>query len=59
MCLDLNRRITFGETWNVNIVSVPLDASQSSIDYRADAWIFFLALGIVLNISAYSLGDVV
>ena len=40
MCLDLNREISFGETWNVNVTSVPLDNSQTSIDYRADAWIF-------------------
>ena len=40
MCLDFNRRITFGETWNVNIVSIPLDNAQNSIKYRADAWIF-------------------
>ncbi len=40
MCLNLNRTISFGETWNVAITGVPLDSSQSSIDYRADAWIF-------------------
>ena len=40
MCLDFSRRITFGETWKVNIGGVPLDNSQSSIDYRADAWIY-------------------
>ena len=40
MCLDLNREISFGETWNVNVASVPLDNSQASINYRADAWIF-------------------
>lgn len=40
MCLDLNRSITFGETWSVAITEVPLDNSQSSVDYRADAWIF-------------------
>ena len=40
MCLNFNRTINFGETWNVSIVSVPLDSLQSSIDYRADAWIF-------------------
>ena len=40
MCLDLNRSISFGETWNVNIGAVPLDNSQASINYRADAWIY-------------------
>ena len=40
MCMDYNREITLGETWNVAINSVPLDNSQASIDYRADAWIY-------------------
>jgi hypothetical protein len=40
MCLDFNRRINFGETWNVSVVSVSLDNSQTSINYRADAWVF-------------------
>ncbi len=40
MCLNFNRKITIGETWNVTIAGVPLDNSQSSIDYRADAWIY-------------------
>lgn len=40
MCLNLNRLISFGETWNVNIGSIALDESQASIDYRADAWIY-------------------
>lgn len=40
MCLNLNRFISFGETWNVNIGSVPLDNSQTSLNYRADAWIY-------------------
>ncbi len=40
MCLDFNREITFGETWNVMKATVPTDNSAASIDYRADAWIF-------------------
>lgn len=40
MCLDFDRHITMGETWNVGIIGVPLDNSQTSIDYRADAWIY-------------------
>ncbi len=40
MCLNLNRTITFGETWGVAITAVPLDSSQMSANYRADAWIF-------------------
>jgi len=51
MCLNFNRRVTFGETWNANIVALPLDNSQSSIDYRADAWIFS-------QLGAYSNADV-
>ena len=51
MCLDINRSISFGETWNVNVGSVPLDGSQNSIDYRADAWIFS-------QIGSYAASDV-
>lgn len=40
MCLDFNRHITTGETWTVTTGSVPLDASETSINYRADAWIY-------------------
>jgi len=40
MCLDFNRHISDGETWNVTIGSVHLDNSQDSINYRADAWIY-------------------
>jgi len=40
MCLDFNRHISAGETWNVTIGSVHLDNSQDSINYRADAWIY-------------------
>lgn len=40
MCLNINRSIIIGETWNVNIVAVPTDNSQTSINYRADAWIY-------------------
>lgn len=40
MCLNFNREISVGETWNVNTMATPLDASQKSINYRADVWIF-------------------
>ena len=40
MCLDFNREITFGETWNVTVNAIPLDNSTLSVDYRADAWLF-------------------
>ena len=40
MCLDFNRHVSIGETWNVSVASIPLDNSQTSIDYRADAWIY-------------------
>ena len=40
MCLDFNRHITFGEMWNVTIAGVPMDNSQASINYRAEAWIY-------------------
>ncbi len=51
MGLYFHRSVTFGETWNANIVALPLDNSQSSIDYRADAWIFS-------QLGAYSNADV-
>ena len=39
LCLNYNREVTLGETWNVSESSIPLDNSQSSIDYRALALI--------------------
>ncbi len=36
-CLDFNRMITFGETWNVDAENISMDNSQTAIDYRADA----------------------
>lgn len=40
MCLDYNRHITLGETWNVSVTSVPLDSSSLSAEYRADVYLF-------------------
>lgn len=51
MCLDINRRVTYNEVWNVDVLGVPLDNSATSIQYRADAWIFSLLGG------KYSNGD--
>lgn len=39
ICLDLNRTITFGESWNVSITGIALDNSSTSTAYRTDAWI--------------------
>ena len=40
MCLDFDREVTVGETWQVDQVAVPTDDSATSQDYRADAWIY-------------------
>ena len=40
MCLDYNREVTIGETWNVAITSIGLDSSALSTAYRATAYIF-------------------
>ncbi len=59
MCLDFNRTITTGETWNVNIASIALDSSLSSKAYRADAWIFS-QLGSYSNADVqYAVWDIV
>lgn len=51
MCLDFNREVSLGETWNVTVTAVPLDSSQASIDYRADAWIYS-------QLGSYSASDI-
>ncbi len=51
MCLDFNREVSIGETWNATITAIPLDDSQASIDYRADAWIYS-------QLSSYSTSDI-
>ncbi len=38
-CLDFSREITFGETWNVTTGTLSMGTSQTSIDYRADAYL--------------------
>ncbi len=40
MCLDFNREVTIGESWQATAEAVPTDNSASSQSYRADAWIF-------------------
>ena len=40
ICLDFNREVTLGETWQATAQPVPLDGAITSQDYRADAWIF-------------------
>ncbi len=40
MCLDMDRRVTYNEKWNVDITGIPLDNSLTSTQYRADALIF-------------------
>lgn len=41
MCLDLNRTVSFGESWNVSATSIALDSSLTSQKYRADALLFY------------------
>ena len=41
MCIDLNRTISFGETWNVTANSIALDSSLLSQQYRAEALLFY------------------
>ena len=40
MCLEYNRHITFGETWNVAVTKVGLDSSTLSTEYRETAYIY-------------------
>ena len=40
MCLDFNREVTVGETWQVNGIALPTDNSTTSPDYPAYAWIY-------------------
>ena len=51
MCLNLNRQVTLGETWNVAISGIGLDDSHPSTQYRADAW-------IAAQLDTYSASDV-
>ena len=39
MCLDLNRLISFGETWNVNITGIPTSGPNAT-EYQEEAYIY-------------------
>jgi hypothetical protein len=54
MCLQLARTVSIGESWNVTESGIPLDSSQTSIDYRALAILTFEAEG---DLGGFSLGD--
>ena len=58
ICLDLNRTITFGESWNVAITGIALDSSATSTAYRTDAWILGQLGKSAGNGSSYSAADV-
>lgn len=40
VCLNLDRNVDLGETWQVNVSHLDLGSSQTAIDYRADAYLF-------------------
>ncbi len=40
-CLNYDREITFGEQWNVDIHGLDMGSSQTAIDYRADALLYW------------------
>ena len=40
MCLDFDREVTLGESWQATAQAIPTDDSTTSQDLRADAWIF-------------------
>lgn len=58
MCLNYNRTVSFGETWGVNSVAVPTDLSTASIDYQADALLYYLMLNPGLDGTSYSQSDI-
>ncbi len=41
MCVDLNRTISFGESWEASPASLALDSSLVSQEYRAEALLFY------------------
>jgi PEP-CTERM motif len=65
MCLNYNREITFGETWNVVVTAIPTgsdspvagtsdpDANIPGEDFREDAWLYSQLSG-----STYSASDI-
>ena len=40
MCLNYNRDITLGESWDVDVKNIPVNSASVSKRYRADAWMF-------------------
>ncbi len=54
MCIDYNREITTGETWNVTEESIPTDASMQSTNLRALALIDY---AIATGYGGYSTSD--
>ncbi len=53
MCLDYNRTITLSETWNVTASAIPTDASETALNYQAEAIIFSnVQSGAASNIDA-------
>lgn len=54
ICLNFNREITDGETWNAKASSIALDNSTLSIEYRALALIDY---GISTGYGGYSTAD--
>lgn len=52
MCLDLNRQISFGETWNVTVTGIPTSGPNAT-QYQEDAFIYSHLGG-----AAYTNGEV-
>ncbi len=40
MCMDYNREITQGETWNISVQKIGTDSSALSTAYREEAYVF-------------------
>lgn len=53
MCVTLNNHVTWGEKWQADYFSIPMDMSLESQGYRANAWLYSLLGG-----GQYSNGDV-
>ena len=58
ICLDLDRKITFGELWDVSITGLASDNSTQSTAYRTDAWILGQIGKSAGNGTTYSAADV-
>jgi hypothetical protein len=43
MCISFDRTISVGQSWTANIMAIPLDSAQLSIDYRAAAQLLYIA----------------